>query len=53
MNTNNQTMHVKDACKILDISGDINDEEVKRAYQRACIKFHPDKGGSVEMMKLV
>jgi curved DNA-binding protein CbpA len=32
---------------------DVNNEVVKKAYRKACSKYHPDKGGSNEMMKAV
>jgi len=51
---NTQTMHPKDAAKILGINGDINPEIVRQAYRRACSKYHPDKNpGGLEMMKAV
>lgn len=46
-------MKVEDAAKILGITGDITAELVKKAYRRASSKYHPDKGGSVEMMQAV
>ena len=49
----NKKMDVRDACKILGIEGKITPEKLKKAYQLSCIKYHPDKGGSVEMMQLV
>ena len=32
---------------ILQISKDASDEEVKKAYKRMCIKYHPDKVASL------
>lgn len=46
-------MKIEDAAKILSISGEVTPELVKQAYKKACIKFHPDKGGSIEMMQAV
>lgn len=31
------------AYKVLDISPDASDEEVRRVYRRKCMEFHPDK----------
>lgn len=46
-------MKIEDAAKILEITGDLNKEIIKKAYKKACSKYHPDKGGSEEMMKAV
>jgi len=34
---------VADAYRILDCSVDASDAEVKSAYRKKCIEFHPDK----------
>ena len=44
---------LKDAAKVLSIIGPITPAIVKQAYQRASMKYHPDRGGSVEMMQAV
>jgi len=41
-----------EALKILKPSGDTV-EEVRSAYRAACFKYHPDRGGNEETMKLV
>ena len=46
-------MKLSDAAKILGLDGDIKKEDVKKAYKKACSKYHPDKGGSKEMMQAV
>ncbi|MFK5880122.1 MAG: DnaJ domain-containing protein [Flavobacteriaceae bacterium] len=46
-------MKLEDAAKILEITGELNKKIIKRAYKKACKKYHPDKGGSEEMMKAV
>lgn len=41
-----KAMFIKDsksAYKILEISSDATDEEVKKAYKKMAVKFHPDK----------
>lgn len=48
----NNSIHPKDAAKILGITGDITPEIVKAAYRRACIKYHPDRNpAGLEMQK--
>ena len=42
-----------DAANILGLAGDLTPELIKKAYKKACHKYHPDKGGSNEMMKMV
>ena len=46
-------MTPQDAAKILNISGEITAAIVKQAYRKASSIYHPDKGGSVEMMQAV
>lgn len=47
-------MDMRDACKILELSGVINADDIKKAYRKACMKYHPDRNPSGEhMMKLV
>jgi hypothetical protein len=48
-------MKQSQAVEILGMSFnvDVNPEAVKLAYRRACSKYHPDKGGSTEMMQAV
>ena len=47
-------MKQTDAAKILDLSGDITPDQVKRAYRLACKKYHPDRNpGGLEMMQAV
>ena len=43
-----------DAAKLLNLSGHITPEDVKRAYVAACKKYHPDVNpGGLEMMKFI
>ena len=46
-------MLASDAAKILGLLGDYTPETVKSAYKRQAQRFHPDKGGSVEMMQAI
>jgi DnaJ-class molecular chaperone len=41
----------EDPYKILGISPDATEEQVKKAYKTMAKKHHPDKGGTVEKMK--
>ena len=42
-----------DAARILSITGTVTAESLKEAYRKACKTYHPDLGGSDEMMKIV
>ena len=46
-------MKIEDAAKILGLDGELTKELIKKAYRLASSKYHPDKGGSVEMMQAV
>lgn len=47
-------MNKFEAAKILGLSGDITPAIVKKAYKKACMKYHPDRNaGGLEMMKSV
>lgn len=46
-------MDRNDAIEILGIVGEINEKTIKKFWRAACSKYHPDKGGSVEMMQAV
>jgi hypothetical protein len=47
-------MNKFEAVKILNLTGEINQEAVKQAYRRACMKYHPDRNpAGLEMMKLI
>ncbi|MAE51587.1 MAG: molecular chaperone DnaJ [Micavibrio sp.] len=47
-------MNIKDAAKILGLSGDITPELAKTAYRAACKKYHPDINPAGEdMMKVI
>lgn len=48
------TMNQKDAFKILGLSGQITKDDVKKAYKKACSKYHPDRNpAGLEIMKMV
>ena len=46
-------MKAQQAAEILNIHGDLTPESIKLAYRHACSKYHPDRGGSTEMMQAV
>jgi curved DNA-binding protein CbpA len=47
-------MFKNDAVKVLNLTGEINQAAIKKAYQAACSKFHPDRNpAGLEMMKLI
>lgn len=47
-------MNIKDALSILGLAASADQEAIKAAYRKACIKYHPDKNpAGLEMMKAV
>lgn len=47
-------MNIKDALSILALNATANQKNIKIAYRKACIKYHPDKNpAGLEMMKAV
>ena len=47
-------MKLTDAAQILELSGQVSPEDVKRAYRSAAMKYHPDRNpAGAEMMKIV
>lgn len=47
-------MKITDAAQILELSGTVTPEDVKRAYRQAAMKYHPDRNpAGAEMMKIV
>jgi hypothetical protein len=47
-------MNIKDALSILSLAATANPSEIKIAYRKACIKYHPDRNpAGLEMMKAI
>lgn len=47
-------MNQQDAAKILSISGTVATKDIKQAYRKAALQYHPDKNpAGAEMMKLI
>ncbi|MGH1404355.1 MAG: J domain-containing protein [Alphaproteobacteria bacterium] len=47
-------MNIKDAAKILNLSGETTPKEVKQAYRKAAMAYHPDRNpAGAEMMKII
>ena len=47
-------MKISDAAHILELTGEITPEIVKRAFRKAAQKYHPDRNpAGLEMMKLI
>lgn len=46
-------MKIEDAAKLLEISGTLTKNIIRKAYKKSSYKYHPDKGGSVEMMQAI
>lgn len=47
-------MKTRDALNILNLNGDVTQEEIKKAYRKACSTYHPDRNpAGADMMKLV
>ena len=47
-------MKITDAAQILELSGSVTPQDVKRAYRSAAMKYHPDRNpAGAEMMKIV
>ncbi len=47
-------MNIKDAAKLLGVSGTVTQEDIKKAYRQAAQQFHPDRNpAGAEMMKMI
>eukprot|EP00629_Pelagomonadales_sp_RCC1024_P014317 CAMPEP_0119273290 /NCGR_PEP_ID=MMETSP1329-20130426/9976_1 /TAXON_ID=114041 /ORGANISM="Genus nov. species nov., Strain RCC1024" /LENGTH=50 /DNA_ID=CAMNT_0007273479 /DNA_START=120 /DNA_END=268 /DNA_ORIENTATION=+ len=48
-----RTYRLGDARRVLNVTGHATEEEIRKAYKRAALKAHPDKGGSAEAFQRV
>lgn len=47
-------MNIYDAAKLLSLTGEITQDDIKEAYREACKKYHPDiNPAGDEMMKII
>ena len=47
-------MQIKDAAKILGLTGNVTPESAKKAYRQSAMKYHPDRNpAGSEMMKVI
>nr|WP_227818512.1 J domain-containing protein [Klebsiella pneumoniae] len=50
-------MNIQQALNIFGLSGELTEQDVKKAYKQAALKFHPDKNRenptAAEMMKAI
>lgn len=47
-------MNIHDAAKILSLSGTVTPQDIKQAYRKAALQYHPDKNpAGSEMMKII
>lgn len=47
-------MKINDALAILGLTGTVSREDIKAAYRRACMKYHPDRNpAGLQMMQAV
>ena len=54
MNTYTNTYTMLDYYGLLDLPRSrlaISDDDLKKAYKKACLRHHPDKGGDAETFK--
>ena len=47
-------MNIKDAARLLNLSGIVTERDIKKAYRQAAHQYHPDRNpAGEEMMKLI
>ena len=47
-------MKLSDAAQVLGLSSEVAPEDVKRAYRKAAMTYHPDRNpAGAEMMKII